>query len=479
MRMKTRSRTQSHPLFRRVAEVIRRNNLIRAGDRVLVAVSGGPDSVCLLTVLTELRDRRFIPGLPLHIAHVNYGLRGEESEKDEGFVRDLGTRLGVPVSCERVRMGLHPGGSLQGRARDIRYAFFAKVLLECGLTTVATGHTADDQAETILLWMLRGSGSKGLGGIPITREGGIIRPLLGVSRSDVLDYLTSRGIPYRMDASNAKALYRRNRIRHELLPLLRSFNPRIVETLAREAEILATDAAALDEVEREQWKDIVIESSPRRVVVSSNRLSAQPLGIRRRLVRRALALVRGRAAGLTFRHVSAVLERLVEGRDGVILNLPGGVRAGRAGDLLTFDHGCEERGAGERATWAAGVPLPVPGEVQFGESRRLLAVAGRDIPLQDRPGQSVVVDADRFGGPLSVRYWRRGDWFCPAGMYGHRKKLQDFFTDLKVPKRLRNAVPLVVAPAGIVWVVGYRGDERFKAEAATTRPITLYVRDGD
>jgi tRNA(Ile)-lysidine synthase len=325
---------QRHPLVRRVGEFVRRHRLIQPGDRVLVAVSGGPDSVCLLTVLAELRDGGWIPGLQLHAAHVNYGLRGADSETDEALVREVGARMGVPVSCERVQVAKEQA-SLQRQARDIRYAFFARVLREYGLATVATGHTADDQAETVLLWLVRGSGTKGLAGIPVMRVmenvpgSRVVRPLLEVSREEVLAYLVSCGIPYRLDASNVTALYRRNRIRHELLPLLRSLNPRIVEGLARTAEILSADAAGLEAVESDRWKEILIEAAPGRVVLSRQCLATQSVGLQRRVVRRALALVRGRATGLTFRHVEALL-------DGRRRALPGGIRVEYDGDHVSI-----------------------------------------------------------------------------------------------------------------------------------------------
>jgi tRNA(Ile)-lysidine synthase len=469
-----------HTLFRRVAEVVRREGLLRPDDRVLVGVSGGPDSVCLLALLSELRESGRLPGLRLHIAHVNYGLRGAESDGDEAFVRELGARLGVGVSVERARLTPKSGGSLQSRAREIRYAFFARLLREQELAAVATGHTADDQAETVLLWLIRGAGTGGLAGIPVLREGRIIRPLLGVTRRDVLDYLACRGFSYRSDATNVGTMYRRNRIRHEVLPLLRSFNPRIVEGLAREAEILAADAAVLEDLDRDRWRDVVVEAVPGRVVLDRARLAAQPLGLRRRLVRQALALMRGNVRGLTFRHVDDILGALLEGSEGAGLNLPGGVRVARAGEGLRFGVGEAEHEGGADQVWASGLPLPIPGEVRVGASGRLIgAVEGRLEGREGPEGRSqVVVDGDQLRGPLVVRAWRPGDWFCPAGMGGKRKKLQDFFVDQKVRRDERGRVPLVVAPAGIVWVVGYRGDERFRAGATAARPIALSWKVG-
>jgi tRNA(Ile)-lysidine synthase len=424
-----------------------------------------------------MRERVLLPGIELRIAHVNYGLRGDESEEDEVFVRELGAKLGVPVDCERVRLMPKSGGTLQSRARDARYAFFGRLLREHGMTAVATGHTADDQAETVLLWLMRGAGTNGLTGIPVKRAGGIIRPLLGVTRQQVLDYLAFRGMPYRSDSSNGAPLYRRNRIRQEILPALRSLNPRIVEALARGADILAADAAVLNEIERERWGVVAKDASSGLVVLDGDRLAAEPLGLQRRLVRRALAVVRQGQEGLTFRHVSDILERVLAGTHGAGLNLPGGLRVVRHGALIVMDYGGSKGGARSLTDLTAGIPLPIPGEVRIGHGgRRLLAVEGWGLPA-GLPGDRAVfaVDRDRCDGPLSVRNWRKGDWFCPLGMGGHRKKLQDFFVDRKVGRTLRGGIPLVVAPSGIVWVAGYRGDERFAAGPATAHPVMLSI----
>src|SRR2546426_6385171 len=354
VRMALRHDTAPHPVFRQVVAVVRQKKLLRPDDRVLVAVSGGSDSVCLVMVLYEMQQRGVLPGLDLHVAHVNYGLRGEESEKDEAYVRDLGKMLNLPVYVERAPLVPRPGQTVQSQARDARYAFFARVRQEYGLTAVATGHTADDQAETVLLWLLRGSGTSGLAGIPVQRGDGIIRPILDVTREQVLAYLASRGIAYRTDASNALRIYRRNRIRHEIVPLLHTFNPRIVQGLARAAEILAAEAALLDDLERERWKAVVKDIAPGRVVLQGERLAQEPLGLQRRLIRRALSVVHGSAAGLTFRHVGDILTRVVGAGRGGKLDLPGGIVVERDGDLVTVGRSGVQERAGAGANWATG-----------------------------------------------------------------------------------------------------------------------------
>lgn len=344
------------------------------------------------------------------------------------------------------------------------------------MTAVATGHTADDQAETVLLWLMRGAGTNGLTGIPVKRGGDIIRPLLGVTRQRVLEYLAFRGMSYRSDSSNGTLVYRRNRIRQEVLPSLRSLNPRIVEVLARGADILAGDAAALNEIEQGRWGTIAKDASAGLVVLDGDRLAAEPLGLQRRLVRRALAAALGGPAGLTFRHVSDILERVVAGVHGAGLNLPGGLRVQRDHARIVMEYGERSSGGSSLSELAPDMPLPVPGEIRIGHGgRRLLATGGVHGSPDGRT--AFVVDGARLGGLLSVRSWRRGDWFCPFGMRGRRKKLQDFFVDRKVDRKMRGGIPLVVSPSGIVWVAGYRGDERFAAGPDTSHPVTLSIAE--
>jgi tRNA(Ile)-lysidine synthase len=461
-------------LFSRVFLEVRREGLIPAHTGLLVALSGGPDSVALLAVLRDLAESGRVPGLRLHAAHVNYGLRGAESDEDEAFVAELGRQFGVPVHVERAELGHLRGASLQAQARKWRYNFFDQVCRAHGLSAIATGHTADDHAETILMWLIRGCGSKGLAGIPRMREGRIIRPLLHINRQEILDYLSSCRLTYRSDSSNAKKTYQRNRIRHDLLPIVRAFNPRVIQALARTAEILTQDEALLEKMEQTQWSAMVIESGPGRLVLDCAALATSPLGLQRRLVRRAWQAIRGTAAGLTFRHVTSVLHLVVRTGDGS-LDLPDGLCAVRRGDHLIVES--DRRGiryAGPH--WVDGMRLAIPGSVALDQGCRLCAeVLSRDEAEEclsdDR--SSFTLDADEVQDALIVRRRRPGDWFCPIGMGGRRKKLQDFFVDQKVARHRRDQVPLVLAPGGIVWVGGYRGDERFRPQSRTSRRVRL------
>jgi tRNA(Ile)-lysidine synthase len=471
--MTTTPARRPHGLIQRVALEARRGELIRPNAGVLVAVSGGPDSVGLLAVLEELRTSRRIPGLILHAAHMNYGLRGAESDEDEDFVRDLGTQLGIPVHIERADLDRRKGGSLQAQARACRYDFFERLCRTHDLSVVATGHTADDQAETILMWLIRGCGPKGLSGIPMIREGTIIRPLLHVRRAEILDYLAARRLTYRRDSSNDTNAYQRNRIRHDLQPRLQAFNPRVMEALARTAELLRADVTFLAEAEQVRWSAMLIESIPDRVVLDRRALAQSPEGLQRRLVRRAWETLRGSSRGLTYRHVVAV-QRIVDGSGDSSLNLPGGVRARRRGNhfIIQSDH---RKSADADPSWALGVRLSVPGSVSLAPGSRLCAdvIAHREVSAQCDDRMSFTMGTNDTDSALTVRRRLPGDWFCPIGMGGRRKKLQDFFVDQKVPRHQRDQVPLVVAPRGIVWVGGYRGDERFRPTLQTSRIVKL------
>ena len=477
--MATIAARRQHAFVLRVGIETQRQGLIPANARVLVAVSGGPDSVGLLAVLQELGHSRRIPGLTLHAAHMNYGLRGRESDEDAAFVSRLGAQFGIPVHVECVDLNGLRGASLQAHARHCRYAFFERLCRSHGLSRIATGHTADDQAETILMWLLRGCGPKGLAGIPIMREGRIIRPLLHVRRPEILDYLATRALTYRSDSSNAKRVYQRNRIRHDLFPQLQAFNPRFVEALARTAELLKQEAALLDEVEQARWSALLIESTPGRVVLDREGFAQTPVALQRRLVRRAWKVLRGTSAGLTSRHVASVLVQFVARTGDASVNLPGGVCAGRLRHrvIMESDH---RRTLDDDPPWAAGVPLPVPGSVAVGQGRHVRAEVASNSPEAEDVGpdrSSFTINADPSQTTLIVRRRQPGDWFCPTGMAGRRKKLQDFFVDQKVPQNRRDQVPLVVAPGGIVWVGGYRGDERFRRRSRASSSVRLFLEE--
>jgi tRNA(Ile)-lysidine synthase len=380
---------------------------------VVVLLSGGRDSVCLLDLAVRLAG-------PVTALHVNYGLR-ESADGDEAFCRDLAGRLGVPL--EVVRAG-PPEGNLQAWAREVRYAAARR---RPGL--IATGHTATDQVETVLYRLAASPGRRALLGMP-AREGRLIRPLLECTREETTAYCVARGLEWRDDPTNDSPAFARNRVRNELLPALRSLHPAAEVNVLRTLEILRDEATVLDElVSAEPELEALAALPPALARLTIVEMAGAPIGAR---LPDILALRR---------HGTATLD------------LGGGLRAVAEYGRLRFDHGPPEP--------PEPVVLSVPGSVAYG--------AGRLVCEEVRDGG---LDADRLGARVDVRPWRAGDRMRPLGLGGSRT-LQDLFTDRKIPREQRTAVPVVVAGEEIAWVPGVATGERFAATPASVRRVAL------
>jgi tRNA(Ile)-lysidine synthase len=457
-------------LIRRVLAVVRRYRLFQPGNKILAAVSGGSDSVALLYLLHELKSEW---RLDLSAIHINYGLRGKESGEDERFVRRLCGRLAVPCIVKKIDLSRHMKGgrhhSLQARARDARYRIMKEVAAAGGIDRVALGHTADDQAETILMWLLRGAGLTGLGGMPIVREELFVRPLLTVTRADLASGLASHGIEFRTDSTNAKLLYRRNRIRHELVPTITALAPSFARVMSRQSELVSEDNRFLEQLTTD-WLPRVLREEAGEPVLNRTALLAAPVALQRRLVRRVLRRLNQRGVSARFSTVEAVLRQVVKAPSGARLTVAG-IEIARDGTAIRFmrkDSSVTRRhvhAIGPRIVAVPGSVLwPVTGQrievkpIEQEPARRLMSAPSRD---------RVIFDAATFTPRLLVRAWRHGDRFAPAGMNGKHKKLQDFFTDRKVGRIDRQRIPLVAAPEGILWVAGHRADHRFLAGPST------------
>ena len=459
-------------LLRKVHRTIERHRMLDGGETVVLAVSGGVDSMVLLRVLLELRERY---RLSLHVAHVNHGLRGAESAEAAVFVGRQCEAHEVPatiMAADGAGCRSRPGGSLQNVARNLRYRLIDRVADEQGATRIAMGHHLDDQAETVLMNLLRGSGTCGLGGIPPVR-GRIIRPLIECSREEIEAYARRRGVPSVEDSSNHLLSYSRNRIRLQLLPeLVKGYNPRVAEALASAAAIFAEEDALLTAITEEQLPAMVIFRSDHELILSVTRTSVVPTGLRRRILRRSAHLLRGDRPGFNFRQTVALERLLINEKSRGGLDLSGGIRATKVGDLLILS--LRKDGARESG---GPVRLDVPGRAELPACSLSLQT---DVVERERGGEllddpwTALLDADHAGGELIVRFWEPGDRFVPLGMRG-RKKLQDFFVDAKVPRDRRPTVPLVVAGGQIAWVVGLRIDDRFKVTDSTQRILRVRV----
>jgi tRNA(Ile)-lysidine synthase len=459
---------------KKVHQAIRARDLLSPGDRIVVAVSGGPDSVALLSCLVALSSRW---NWDLNIGHVNHGLRGTESEEDADFVEKLGNHFGVPVSIREARLKKQDAKfakqSLQAYAREARYQALETILQERNATKMAMGHTADDQAETVLMWMLRGSGTGGLSGIPPKRGERIVRPLLDIPRSDILAYLEQRQLTYRIDSSNSQPVYLRNRLRQELMPHLKEYSPGLVNVLSRQAEIIRDDHAYLEIIAAEAFHQICVTEDESRLQLDRTALLALPIAIRRRVVRYGLQQLKGNTHGLRFDVVQRLLGCLEHGQSGWTMNV-NNVDVILEYDRLVFSKRGSILPGDSSPPPFSEVGLELPGEVVWPLTGQRMVVSLNHVA--EMAGQSnkleMHLDADTFTPELLLRSWMPGDVFCPKGFGGRQKKLQDFFSDMKLPRSQRAKVPLLVAPEGILWVGGLREDERFQVSTTTTSVVT-------
>jgi tRNA(Ile)-lysidine synthase len=419
--------------------------LLTPGEPLLVGVSGGADSVALLDVLVA-------GGWRPHVCHLNHQLRGADSDADAEFVRQLAARYGLPSTIESRKVAAD-----EDAARRARHEFFTSVAARTSINKLALAHTADDQVETFLLRLLRGAGVPGLVGIWPERRIGelrVIRPLLGVRRTEVLEYLRERKLTWREDASNADTRFTRNRVRHELLPLLeREFNPGIRDVLSRTAEILRDeDFYLLHHVARTFYM-----ASCHGDAVNLKALASYPVAIQRRVLRLWLGAEDELGPRFSFEQIEAVRQLALSESPSAEVAMPDDLVVYREYEVLKKTLRKDLKPI--RGRW----PLNVEGETVIKELGVRLVVG--------EEGERF--DADALGTGLFVRTWENGDRFQPLGMV-HEKKLQDFFVDEKIPRHQRGRVPLLCAADGrIVWVVGHRIAEPFKVTEQTRRVLRV------
>jgi tRNA(Ile)-lysidine synthase len=429
---------QASSRAQRPIEAARESGLVAKARPLLVLLSGGGDSVCLLDVALRL-------GAPASALHVNYGLR-PGAEEDERFVRDLCARLGVPLTVESVELA-EGGGNLQERAREVRYGLADRH----AEGDYAAAHTASDQAETIIYRLAVSPGSRALHGMA-PRRGRLVRPLLTVTRAEVRDYLRARGLDWRDDPSNADRRFARARVRHDVLDALRELSPAADRTIAETARQLREE----DEVLEGAVGD-ALETLGGGPAISLDELRRQPAAVRRLVLRRLAERAAGDDRPLSRREAEEILA--LGGQGTKSLDLGGGLRAVAEYGTLRFTRAHE-------AAAPHPVTLPIPGHVRFGswEIEASLSTPG-----------DVAISASALGGSATVRAWREGDRMRPVGL-GGSKTLQDLFTDRKVPRSLRRTLPVVEAGGEIVWVAGVAVDERFVAREGNGERVGLIAR---
>ena len=512
----------------KVIDFIQRYSLISHKEIVVVGVSGGADSVCLLNVLAKWRKRL---GIKLHVAHLNHQLRGVESEADAEYVSNLAGSLGIPITIDRQDVAayrIERNCSIEEAARELRYAFLGRVAREVGANRIAVGHTRDDQVETILMHILRGTGITGLCGLapcspmaydsqgmslpaspsslpasPLSLPASplslrakrsnllVIRPLLDITREETTSYCQQHQLDPRIDSSNLSLSFFRNRLRLQLLPLLRQYNPGVDQALLRLADIAKEDNAFLEQQASGLWEEVVKQEN-NVIYLDKRQLANLPIALQRQLLRAAVARLAGDARDIEASHIEAARS---------LLNKPAGKRISLPHGLIC--HGGYNELAITRLppaiaseAWQSQLPpcpfppllgefpLKVPGETVFPRWKVIASIVGERVDTPSLRGvlstsegtcqSNLVADFDyhKTGTELFVRQRQPGDRFHPLGMNTH-KKLQEFMVDVKIPRSWRSHIPIVCSPQQIIWVVGWRIDDRVKITEASKEILRL------
>lgn len=447
---------------------------VPSGDRILVGVSGGPDSCALLHALAGLRSST---GVHVSAAHVHHGMRGADADADAAFVEELCARLDVPCvvrRCDAAGAARRMHVSRQEAARLLRMELLREAAASCGASWIAFGHTLDDHVETVLMNILRGTGVDGLAGIAEV-DAPFIRPLRVVRRSDTIGYCTEHGIEFRMDATNASFAYLRNRVRSELLPMLAAYyNPAVVENLERLSRLASEESAFLDALARDQVEKAAVHSEAGGLILRASSLAGVPAAMRRRMIREGIRLVHGHLYGVEYRHIDRISRAVEEpwGLKGFVLTLPGGAAAVRiCGDAVEIQ-GVPAPVEVCRRSWELALPgdTPIP-ELGIRVTARY---AQADEAWVHKDARTAVLHAAALAPPLKVRTRLPGDRLRPMGL-GGTKKVQDLMVDAKIPRRDRARIPIIEDEAGILWVVGCALDERARVPAEAARVVVLHV----
>lgn len=456
-----------HPddILERVRQFIQTHAVLIPGTCAVVAVSGGPDSVALLDLLHRLGN------LNLHIAHLNHRLR-PAADADAAFVQTLGRRYNLPVHTGEEEVHLRAKRekrSLEDAARQARREFLASVQTRVGASCIALGHTRSDQAETVLLRLLRGAGLSGLGAMRPVVPNGWVRPLLDISRGEIEAYVGLRHLETRTDETNADTHFTRNRIRHDLLPRLRTdYNPQIETVLARTADLLQTDENLLEILAGDAYSLVVCYAAKRKIILDVKRFFGYHISLQRRLIRMALFQLIDLADTAGYAPVERVLQAMCQKAGNT--HIFGDLMAHKTGDLCILS----------RPATPYCIPVCTEGQTPIpnGHARLVCRVHKTGITAAPSENNKVFFDLDLLSCPLHLRPPRPGDRIQPFGMSG-RRKISDLLIDAKMPRPLRDEVPLLIGSDNrVLWVVGLRRSGIAPVTSSTCRMLEMVYEGG-
>lgn len=457
-----------------VRNTIEEYKMLSPKDVVVVGVSGGPDSIALLHILYSLKEEY---DLTLFVVHLNHMLRGEEAEQEAGFVAALAKKWGL--SCRVLKkdvrkISIEKGLSIEEAGHKVRHEIFRQVGQEIGAHKLALGHHADDRAETVLIHLIQGSGLQGLASMPPTADW-IIRPLAKVFKTEIINYCQANNLTYYLDQSNEEPVYLRNKVRLNLLPYLRKeFNPQIVEALLRLEDIVVPENQYLNIESAQALDNILIGREKGVLILNKDKLTQNHLAIQRRVIRKAYNLLRPENQGLSFIHVEQILDLIGSNQGSKQLNLPQGIILKVVYNRLEL---IDSRLKPEKEKKFFSFSWDIPGIVEWGENKILKGTFLKSKPDITKEFLEVVLDGDKITTPLVVRSRKPGDRLRPLGMKG-TKKVKDVFIDKKIPKEIRDLIPIVCSGEDIIWLPGITINEDFKANSETKCFLKLEIGNG-
>lgn len=458
-----------HPTEKKALLTILEHRMINSRDTVVVAVSGGADSVCLLKVLFQVRGYLKID---LIVAHFDHGLRPQEDEIETEFVANLAGSLNLPLASDKANSitKVH-GTSIEEKAREMRYQFLEKVLDEYHAQKVATGHNMNDQAETVLMHLLRGAGPTGLSGIPPIRQERFIRPLINITSDEIRSYLKQKDMPFMMDSSNLEKRYLRNRIRLELIPFLLNYQPRLIQHLGELASLCRQENQFMEEEAKRGLQMVTLDSSEHSLDLSLPPFKDLSPPLQYRIIRQAIRRIKGNLRRIDAGHIKTIIDLANNIRPQSKTDLPENLIVKKIYERLSFSLGTESETLDFSYDIKDSVRFHVP---EINQTLSLEEISRKDFVLYSPSLDEAFLDLDMLQWPLRVRNFRPGDRFMPLGLDSF-KKVKDVFIDNKVPSEQRKKIAILQSGNNIVWLCGIRIDNRYRIKEKTKRILRCKI----
>lgn len=452
-------------LLEKVEKYCVNNKLIEKGDRIVVGVSGGPDSLCLLNLLNSIKDKY---ELELIVVHINHSLR-EEADFEENYVREFSKKLNLKFYSKKVdinELSKNQKRSTEDVARDVRYDYFREILKESNANKIAVAHNKNDNAETVLMNIVRGSGNDGICGIDgIHNE--IIRPLITTTRKEIEDYCNEKALIPMIDKTNFETVYTRNKVRNLVLPLLKEINADVVESLNRFSEIARDEEEFIKEYVESIYSK-TIKSDEEGLYIEKDKFLELKIGLKRRILRMAICEFSGTLKDVSFKTINNAINEIESSKNGNIIKIVSGVKIFVEYNKLKF---VKEKMEFEDYIYE----LSIPGKVYLKEINKWISVeirSAEDVGITEKNPNIHFFDIAKTGKKLYVRNRKNGDYFYPTGMNG-KKKVKDFFSDMKLERKKRDEIPIVTNGEEIIWIVGLRSSQKFLKDKSTKEVIII------